>query len=63
MSSMLYVVQVLKRIVINNLPIDNILTATSFTYIKNESGPSTDPWDTQADISNLLDKRSLYITF
>lgn len=47
----------------NSLHTDNILEATSLTYIKNKSGAKTDPWGTPADNSDLLDKRSLYITF
>lgn len=39
--------------------IDDILTATSFTYIKHESTSYPSPWGILTDISDELDKRFL----
>ena len=49
-----------------SLHIDNILSETSFTYIKKSKGPSTEPWGTPALIVLLEDNKyqiKNYMTF
>lgn len=45
-----------------NLHTDIIFSATSFTYNKNNNGPSTEPWGTPALTWPMEEKIFLYIT-